>query len=240
MSRKYVLAIDQGTTSCRAILVDKGGDIFGVAQQEFGQIYPKQGWVEHDAEEILRLQLEMIDQVLDKAGISGFDLAAIGITNQRETTVIWDKRTGKPIHNAIVWQDSRTASICEQIKEQGWGEEIRRRTGLVVDAYFSGTKVMWLLDQVPGARTLAEEGHLAMGTIDTWLIWNMTGGNQLVTDYSNASRTMLYNIHDLDWDAWILEKLRIPRSLLPAVKPSAYDFGHYDFGDVKVPIRGVA
>ena len=240
MAEKYILSIDQGTTSCRAILVDKTGAIFAMAQEEFTQIYPQQGWVEHDPEEILRVQLKMIDQVMAEKELSGHDLVGIGITNQRETTVIWDKRTGKPIYNAIVWQDSRTASICERIKEKGWEPEIRRRTGLVVDAYFSGTKVKWLLENVEGARAMAEAGQLAMGTMDTWLVWNMTGGNQFVTDYSNASRTLLYNIHELEWDSWILDRMEIPRSLLPAVKPSSYDFGHFEMGDVKVPIAGIA
>ena len=240
MSSKYILSIDQGTTSCRALIVDHRGDIIGVSQQEFTQIFPKPGWVEHDAEEIVRVQLAMIDQVIRDTGVTASDIAGIGITNQRETTVIWDKRTGKPIYNAIVWQDKRTAPYCESIKEAGWEDEIRQRTGLVVDSYFSGTKVQWLLDNVEGARTLAEEGQLAMGTIDTWLIYNMTGGQQHITDYSNASRTMLYNIYNLEWDEWILDRLNIPRWLLPAVKPSSFDFGHFEIDGVKIPIAGIA
>lgn len=240
MSSKYILSIDQGTTSCRALIVDHRGDIIGVAQQEFTQIFPKPGWVEHDAEEIVRVQLAMIDQVTKDTGITASDIAGIGITNQRETTVIWDKRSGKPIYNAIVWQDKRTAPYCESIKEAGWENDIRQRTGLVVDSYFSATKVQWLLDNVEGARELAEGGQLAMGTIDTWLIYNMTGGQQHITDYSNASRTMLYNIYDLEWDEWILDKLNIPRWLLPAVKPSSFDFGHFEMDGVKIPIAGIA
>lgn len=240
MSSKYIMSIDQGTTSCRALIVDHSGEIVGVAQQEFTQIFPKPGWVEHDAEEIVRVQLAMIDQVIQETGIKAIDIAGIGITNQRETTVIWDKRSGKPIYNAIVWQDKRTAPYCESIKEAGWEDEIRQRTGLVVDSYFSGTKVQWLLDHVEGARELAEAGQLAMGTIDTWLIYNMTGGQQHTTDYSNASRTMLYNIYDLEWDEWILDKLNIPRWLLPAVKPSSFDFGHFEIDGVKIPIAGIA
>jgi glycerol kinase len=237
---KYVVAVDQGTTSCRALVIAANGDIVAIAQEEFTQIFPKPGWVEHDAEEIVLVQMRMIRQAIDKARITADQIDSIGITNQRETAVVWDKRTGKPIYHAIVWQDKRTADICESIKARGWSEEINQRTGLVVDSYFSATKIMWVMNHVPGARTLAAQGQLAFGTIDTWLIWNMTGGNQFITDYSNASRTMLYNIYGLQWDEWILERLEIPRSMLPAVKPSSFDFGHYELDGIKIPIRGVA
>jgi glycerol kinase len=240
MNTRHIIAVDQGTTSCRALVVSHGGEIKAVAQQEFRQIFPKPGWVEHDPEEISRVQMQMITEAMNRAGITSQEVEAIGITNQRETTVVWDRQTGKPLYNAIVWQDKRTADLCEEIKDQGWAEAINKRTGLVVDSYFSATKVMWILRQVPGARELAEKGQLAMGTIDTWLIWKMTGGNQHITDYSNASRTMLYNIYDLQWDEWILDRLQIPRAMLPAVKPSSYDFGHYEIDGVKIPIRGVA
>jgi glycerol kinase len=240
MSNKYILALDQGTTSCRVLVVAHSGDIVATAQQEFTQIFPKPGWVEHDAEEIVRVQLQMVRDAMTQAGITSHQVEAIGITNQRETTVVWDKSTGKPIYNAIVWQDKRTANLCEQIKTKGWADELNRRTGLVVDSYFSATKVMWILEHVPGARKLANAGQLAMGTVDTWLIWKMTKGNQHITDYSNASRTMLYNIYELEWDEWILDRLEIPRSMLPAVKPSSFDFGHFEIDEVKIPIRGVA
>ncbi|MCL4110757.1 UNVERIFIED_CONTAM: hypothetical protein GTU68_009182 [Idotea baltica] len=238
--KKFLVALDQGTTSCRVLVVAHSGEIVSVAQEEFKQIFPKSGWVEHDPMEIIEVQMRMIRQAIANAEISSAQIEAIGITNQRETTVVWDKQSGKPLYNAIVWQDKRTADICEYIKENGWEEEIRKRTGLVVDSYFSGTKVMWVLEHVDGARDLAEKGRLAMGTMDTWLIWNMTKGNQHITDYSNASRTLLYNIHDLKWDDWILDKLDIPRHILPAVKPSSFDFGHFELYDVKIPIRGVA
>lgn len=240
MSNKYIVAVDQGTTSCRALVISHNGDIKAVAQQEFTQIFPHPGWVEHDAEEISQVQMEMVIEAMAKAGTTSHDIEAIGITNQRETTVVWNRSTGQPLYNAIVWQDKRTSDICEEIKEQGWADEITRRTGLVVDSYFSATKIMWILKHVPGARELAMQGQLAMGTIDTWLIWKMTGGNQHITDYSNASRTMLYNIYNLQWDEWILDRLQIPRSMLPAVKPSSFDFGHCEIDGVKIPIRGVA
>ncbi|NND31200.1 MAG: glycerol kinase GlpK, partial [Saprospiraceae bacterium] len=237
---KYVVAVDQGTTSCRALVIAANGDIVSTAQEEFTQIFPKPGWVEHDAEEIVSVQERMIREAVDKARITSDQIDSVGITNQRETTVVWNKETGKPVYNAIVWQDKRTAHICEQIKSNGWSEEINVKTGLVVDSYFSATKIMWILEHVEGARALADKGLLAMGTMDTWLIHNLTGGNQFVTDYSNASRTMLYNIYELEWDEWILDQLQIPRSMLPAVKPSSYDFGHYELDGIKIPIRGVA
>ncbi len=240
MSAQYILSIDQGTTSCRALVIDHAGSIQAVAQQEFTQIFPKPGWVEHDAEEILKTQVEMIQQAIAKGGVGPGQIAAIGITNQRETTVVWDRRNGKPIYNAIVWQDTRTAGICEKIKAAGWEDEIRQKTGLVVDSYFSATKVMWILEQVEGAKELAVQGHLAMGTIDSWLIWHLTKGETHVTDYSNASRTMLYNIHELNWDQDICEKLQVPMNMLPEVRPSSGIFGHHQIGGVEVPIAGVA
>lgn len=240
MSEKFIISIDQGTTSCRALIIDHAGTIRAVAQQEFTQIFPEPGWVEHDPEEISEVQLRMVRNAMREAGVNSTQIDSIGITNQRETTVVWDKNTGKPLYNAIVWQDKRTAAICEEIKAKGWGEMISGKTGLVVDSYFSASKLIWILRHVPGAKELASQGQLAMGTIDTWLIWKMTGGNQHITDYSNASRTMLYNIFKLEWDQEILDVLEIPRSLLPAVKPSSFDFGHYELDGVKIPIRGVA
>ncbi|MGE5676069.1 MAG: FGGY family carbohydrate kinase, partial [Mycobacterium leprae] len=199
MTQRYVLALDQGTTSSRAILFAREG--LGVAQlnQEFAQIYPQPGWVEHDPRAIWESQLAVARKLLQQRGLSAADVAAIGITNQRETTVVWDRNTGQPIHNAIVWQCRRTAATCDDLKSRGWAERLKAKTGLVVDAYFSGTKLKWVLDNVPGARARAEQGQLLFGTIDTWLIWNLTGGKVHVTDYSNASRTLLFNIHTLDW-----------------------------------------
>ncbi|MCB9205163.1 MAG: glycerol kinase, partial [Flavobacteriales bacterium] len=225
---KYILALDQGTTSSRAILFDKKGAIAGVSQKEFTQYFPKAGWVEHDPMEIWSSQLEVAQDVLKKNGVSAKDIAAIGITNQRETTVVWDRKTGKPIYNAIVWQDRRTASICDKLKADGYEKDIRSRTGLVVDAYFSGTKVKWILDNVKGARKQAEKGELAFGTVDTWLIWNLTKGQTHVTDYSNASRTLMYNINELKWDKKLLKALDVPASVLPEVKDSSSVYGKTD------------
>jgi glycerol kinase len=242
MEKKYILAFDQGTTSSRAILFDKAGNIVKVAQKEFTQIYPKAGWVEHDAMEIWATQSGVAREVLEAAGVNAKEVAGIGITNQRETTVVWDKNTGQPIYNAIVWQCRRTASICDTIKAGGHEDYIRANTGLVVDAYFSGTKVKWILDNVEGARAKAEAGELLFGTIDTWLIWNLTRGKTHVTDYSNASRTMLYNIKDLKWDEKILDIMNVPTSVLPEVKQSSEVYGHTDssiFG-IEVPIAGIA
>jgi len=239
---KYILALDQGTTSSRAIVFDKGGQIISVAQKEFTQIYPKAGWVEHDPMEIWATQIGVANEAIAKAGLTAQDIAAIGITNQRETTVVWDKNTGKPIYNAIVWQCRRTADICDDLRNKGYAEMIRNKTGLVVDAYFSGTKIKWILDNVEGAREKAEKGELLFGNIDTWLIWNLTGGKVHVTDYSNASRTMLYNIYELKWDDEILEILNIPKSMLPEVKPSSCVYG-YTTVDViggEIPIAGDA
>lgn len=243
MEKKYVLAFDQGTTSSRAVLFDYDGKIVGVAQKEFTQIYPKAGWVEHDPMEIWGTQSGVAREVLETAGVRPEEVAAIGITNQRETTVVWDKNTGKPVYNAIVWQCRRTASICDDLKARGLEEYIRENTGLVVDAYFSGTKVKWILDNVEGAREKAESGDLLFGNIDTWLIWNLTRGKVHVTDYSNASRTMLYNIRDLKWDDKILEELNIPKSMLPEARPSSEIYGYTDeatFGGAMIPIAGIA
>ncbi len=243
MEKKYILALDQGTTSSRAIIFDKAGSIVKTAQKEFTQIYPKAGWVEHDPMEIWGTQSGVAREVLETAGISPSEIAAIGITNQRETTVVWDKTTGKPVYNAIVWQCRRTASICDGLKAAGHEEYIRANTGLVVDAYFSGTKVKWILDNVEGAREKAEAGNLLFGTVDSWLIWNLTRGKNHVTDYTNASRTMLYNIKDLKWDDKILEAMTVPASMLPEVKPSSEIYGVTDpqtFGGAEIPIAGIA
>lgn len=242
MEKKYILALDQGTTSSRAILFNKAGEIVNVAQKEFTQIYPKAGWVEHNAMEIWATQSGVAREVLEIAGVRAEEIASIGITNQRETTVVWDKNTGQPVYNAIVWQCRRTASICDDIKARGMEEYIRENTGLVVDAYFSGTKVKWILENVDGAKEKAEAGELLFGTVDSWLIWNLTRGKVHVTDYSNASRTMLYNIKDLKWDEKILADFGIPASVLPEVKPSSEVYGSTDpsmFG-VEIPIAGVA
>tara|TARA_Y100000588_G_C14206154_1_gene904757 strand:- start:190 stop:1689 length:1500 start_codon:yes stop_codon:yes gene_type:complete len=243
VEKKYILALDQGTTSSRAIIFDKAGSIVKTAQKEFTQIYPKAGWVEHDPMEIWGTQSGVAREVLETAGISPSEIAAIGITNQRETTVVWDKTTGKPVYNAIVWQCRRTASICDGLKAAGHEEYIRANTGLVVDAYFSGTKVKWILDNVEGAREKAEAGNLLFGTVDSWLIWNLTRGKNHVTDYTNASRTMLYNIKDLKWDDKILEAMTVPASMLPEVKPSSEIYGVTDpqtFGGAEIPIAGIA
>lgn len=240
---KYILALDQGTTSSRAILFDHNGKSIGVAQKEFAQIYPKPGWVEHDPMEIWGTQSGVAREVLEKTGIRPQEIAAIGITNQRETTIVWDKNTGKPIYNAIVWQCRRTAPICDALKAKGMEDYIRENTGLVVDAYFSGTKIKWILDHVEGAREKAEKGELLFGNVDTWLIWNLTRGKVHVTDYSNASRTMLFNIQSLQWDEKILAELGIPVAMLPEVKPSSGVYGVTDpqtFGGAQIPIAGDA
>src|SRR6187402_6361 len=221
---KYVLALDQGTTSSRAIVFDQGGQPVAVAQREFRQIFPQPGWVEHDAREIWATQHAVALEAMENVGGGQVDpasFAAIGITNQRETTVLWDRATGQPVANAIVWQDRRTAQRCDQLRQQGHAALIQKKTGLVVDAYFSGTKLEWLLDHVEGARERAERGELAFGTIDSWLVWNLTGGRVHVTDASNASRTMLFNLHTQDWDDQLLALLRIPRGVLPRVVPSS-------------------
>ncbi|MEL6656921.1 MAG: glycerol kinase GlpK [Bacteroidota bacterium] len=239
---KYILALDQGTTSSRAILFDKEGKIIAVSQQEFTQMFPQPGWVEHDATEIWDTQLSVARAVLRKAEVAATQIAAIGITNQRETTLIWDRASGEPIHNAIVWQDRRTASFCDELTAAGHTDYIRENTGLVVDAYFSGTKARWLLNQVDGARERAEKGELCFGTIDSWLVYKLTDGQVHATDYSNASRTMLYNIQDLSWDDHLLEVIEVPKAILPEVKPSSGHFGDTAealFG-VSIPIAGIA
>ncbi|MGI6226631.1 MAG: FGGY family carbohydrate kinase, partial [Peptococcales bacterium] len=215
--KKYILALDQGTTSSRAILFNKEGKIIKQCNKEFTQIYPQPGWVEHDPEEIWQTQLEVAQKALKEAGINPAEVAAIGITNQRETTVVWDKNTGKPVYNAIVWQCRRTAEACLRLKREGWDEIIRRKTGLVLDAYFSGTKAKWILKHVPGVKERAERGELLFGTIDTWLIWKLTGGKVHATDYSNASRTMMYDIHQLKWDEEITKRFSVPLNMLPEV-----------------------
>jgi glycerol kinase len=244
VERRYVMALDQGTTSSRAILFDHSGNIVSMAQKEFAQHYPKPGWVEHDPMEIWGTQSGVAREAIEKAGISPREIAALGITNQRETTVVWDRHTGKPVYNAIVWQCRRTAAICDELKSvPGMEAYIRENTGLVVDAYFSATKLKWILDNVEGARERAEAGDLLFGTVDTWLIWNLTKGKAHVTDYSNASRTMLFNIHTLDWDAKILEHLGIPAAMLPQVRPSSEVYGHTapdTFGGAEIPIAGAA
>lgn len=239
---KYVMALDQGTTSSRCIIFDHGGNIVSSAQREFTQIYPTAGWVEHDATEIWATQFSVATEALFKASIEPSSISAIGITNQRETTVVWDKRTGSPIYNAIVWQCRRTAPYCDELKAQGYEETIREKTGLILDAYFSATKIKWILDNVEGAREEAERGNLLFGNIDTWLIWNLTKGAVHVTDYSNASRTMLFNIHDLKWDEELLKLMGIPASMLPEVKPSSCIYGNTAevlFGH-EIPIAGDA
>jgi len=243
MSKKYVMALDQGTTSSRAIIFDDAANIVAVAQKEFTQIFPKAGWVEHNAEEIWGTQIGVVAEAVAKAGISPSDITAIGITNQRETTVVWDKNTGKPVYNAIVWQSRQTAEICEQLKAKGLEPIFREKTGLVVDAYFSGTKVKWILDNVEGARAKAEKGELLFGTIDTWLIWKLSGGKVHVTDYSNASRTLMYNIRELKWDDELLSELTVPKSMLPEVRPSSEVYGYTApevFMGASVPIAGAA
>lgn len=243
MTKKYVLALDQGTTSSRSILFDETSNIVAVAQKEFTQIFPKPGWVEHNANEIWSTQIGTMAEVVANAGIDPSEIAAIGITNQRETTVVWEKATGKPVYNAIVWQSRQTMAICDDIKAKGLADKFRQKTGLVVDAYFSGTKVKWILDNVEGARAKAEAGELLFGTIDTWLIWKLSGGKVHVTDYSNASRTLMYNIRDLKWDDELLEILTVPKSMLPEVRPSSEVYGLTApavFQGAEIPIAGAA
>jgi glycerol kinase len=237
---KYIIALDQGTTSSRAVLFDELGAIVGIEQQEFQQLFPQSGWVEHDPSEIFSSQYEVLKRLISKNKITTSSIKAIGITNQRETTIVWNKKTGEPIYNAIVWQDKRTASICEELKKKGLAEYVKTNTGLVIDSYFSGTKIKWILDQVKGARALAEAGELAFGTVDSWLIWKLTLGKVHITDYSNASRTMLFNIRELKWDQKLLKELNIPLSMLPEVRPSAFHFGDWEMDKIKIPIAGVA
>ena len=241
--KKYILSLDQGTTSSRAILFNKKGEIVHSAQKEFTQHFPKPGWVEHNAQEIWGSILAVIATCLSEADVKPEQIAGIGITNQRETAVVWDKTTGKPIYNAIVWQSRQTAEICDELKEKGYSEMVREKTGLLIDAYFSGTKVKWILDNVEGAREKAENGELLFGTIDTWLVWKLSGGKAHVTDYSNASRTLMFNIYDLQWDDELLDMLTVPKSMLPEVRPSSEIYGEtidYHFFGQNVPIAGVA
>jgi len=238
---EYILAFDQGTTSSRAIIFDRNGLPVSVAQKEFTQYYPKPGWVEHDPDEIWSTQAGVAVEAITKAGLEAGNIAAIGITNQRETTVVWNRRTGKPVYNAIVWQDRRTADFCDQLKTEGQSPVVLEKTGLIIDAYFSATKIRWILDNVKGTRKLAEDGHLAFGTIDSWLVWNLTRGKLHITDVTNASRTMLFNIHTLKWDADLLEMFNIPANMLPVVRSSSEIYGktsgQLGFG---IPIAGIA
>ncbi|MGX6445911.1 glycerol kinase GlpK [Neobacillus sp. K501] len=240
---KYILSLDQGTTSSRAILFNKAGEIVHTAQKEFTQHFPKPGWVEHDANEIWGSILSVIASVLSESNIKPDQIAGVGITNQRETAVVWDKETGLPVYHAIVWQSRQTSAICDELKEKGYNDLFRNKTGLLIDAYFSGTKVKWILDHVEGAREKAEQGKLLFGTIDTWLIWKLSGGRAHVTDYSNASRTLMFNIYDLKWDEELLEILGVPASMLPDVRPSSEVYAHtvdYHFFGKEIPIAGVA
>ena len=239
---KYIMALDAGTTSNRCILFDKQGNICSVAQKEFTQIFPQTGWVEHDADEIFATQLEVAQIALRNLGATAADIAAIGITNQRETTVVWNKYTGRPVYHAIVWQCRRTADLCQKLRQEGWTDAVRQKTGLVIDPYFSATKIAWILDNVQGARQMADRGELLFGTVETWLIWKLTGGRVHVTDYSNASRTMLFNVNTLQWDEDILALLNIPKSILPQAMPSSTVYGKTDaaFFGAPVPISGAA
>jgi len=240
MSKKYIIALDQGTTSSRSVLFNQEGQIVAIEQQEFEQIFPKDGWVEHKPMAILNSQLDTLNKLIKNNSLSAKEIAAIGITNQRETTVVWDKNTGQPIYNAIVWQDKRTAPICADLKALNLENYVKENTGLVIDSYFSGTKIKWLLDNVTGAREKADKGDLLFGTIDTWLIWNLTQGKVHATDYSNASRTMIYNIKSLAWDDKMCKTLNIPKTMLPKVKPSSGLFGYYNLDGIDIPIAGVA
>ncbi len=237
---KYIVTLDQGTTSSRTLVVNQNGEIVSASQKEFTQYFPKPGWVEHDADEIYQTQLETVADAINKSGISIEDIAGIGITNQRETVVVWDQITGVPIHSAIVWQDRRTTEYCEELKEMGFFDQIREKTGLPIDAYFSGSKVNWILNNVDGAREKAENGDLLFGTIDTWLIWKMTEGKSHVTDMTNASRTMLFNIKSLMWDTDLLGLFEVPENMLPEVKSSSNAFGFYELDGHQIPIGGVA
>lgn len=239
---KYIMALDAGTTSNRCVLFDRKGNMCSVAQREFTQYFPQPGWVEHDADEIWASQLGVAVEAMTKIGASASDIAAIGITNQRETAIVWDKNTGEPVYHAIVWQCRRTSEYCDSLKERGLTDQFRQKTGLVIDAYFSGTKIKWILDNVPGARERAERGGLLFGTVETWLIWKLTKGAVHVTDYSNASRTMLFNINTLDWDDEILEELGIPKCMLPEARPSSCIYGETDpsFLGGRIPIAGAA
>lgn len=240
--QKFILALDQGTTSSRAIIFNHDGEVVAVAQKPFEQIFPKPGWVEHDANEIWYSQSSVAAEVIAKSDLNGHNIAAIGITNQRETTIVWDKETGIPVYNAIVWQDRRTAKYCDELKEKGWSDKVKEKTGLVIDAYFSGTKVKWILDNVKGARERAENGELCFGTVDSWLVWKFTRGAMHITDVSNASRTLMFNIHTMEWDKELLELLTIPESMLPEVKQSSEIYGETvtTLFATKIPIAGIA
>ena len=240
MEKKYIIALDQGTTSSRAVIFDRDQKVVRIAQREYTQYYPKEGWVEHDPMEIYATQYGVLVDAMLLAGISAGEVAAIGITNQRETTIVWEKATGRPVYNAIVWQCRRTAPLCEQLEKEGLGESIRQATGLLIDAYFSATKLAWILDQIPDGRKRAENGELLFGTVDSWLMWKLSGGEIFATDYTNASRTMMFNIHTLQWDEAILARLGIPKCMLPEVKPSASVFGCAHVDGVEIPIAGVA
>jgi len=240
MTKQYIISLDQGTTSSRAVLFDHSTSIVDVVQEEFQQYFPKPGWVEHDANEIWQSQFGVLQQLVANHHLVPENIAAIGITNQRETTVVWNRKTGQPLHHAIVWQDRRTAAKCDELKVAGWQERIKEKTGLVIDAYFSASKIQWLLDNIEGARLLAESGDLLFGTIDTWLIWNLTEGAVHATDASNASRTMLFNINNTQWDDELLNLFNIPRSMLPDVRDSSGDYGAVIFQGVEIPIAGVA
>ncbi|MGF1638754.1 MAG: glycerol kinase GlpK [Cyclobacteriaceae bacterium] len=240
--KKYILALDQGTTSSRAVLFDQLGKINAIVQREFEQIFPKPGWVEHNPQDLWSTQVSVAAEVIAKAGITGRDIAGIGITNQRETTLVWDRTTGKPIYNAIVWQDRRTATFCNELKDKGLEKKIREKTGLVIDAYFSATKIKWILDNLYGVREKAQNGDLCFGTVDSWLVWNLTRGKQHITDVSNASRTMLYNIHSMDWDQELLDLFDIPKAMLPSVKQSSEVYAETatTLFASKIPIAGIA
>lgn len=240
MSKKYIVAIDQGTTSSRAVLFDENAKAIGLEQQEFTQHFPKPGWVEHDPEEIWSSQEKVLKAVIKNNNIDPAHIAAIGITNQRETTIVWDKNSGQPVYNAIVWQDKRTSKFCDQLKAQGHEEYVKENTGLVLDSYFSGTKVRWMLENVEGSKERAKNGELLFGTIDTWLVWKLTGGKKHVTDHTNVSRTLLYNIRKLDWDAKMLELMGVPQSMLPSVQSSSSHFGDWEFEGHTIPIHGIA
>lgn len=243
MKKQYILALDQGTTSSRAIIVDHSGEIIGIAQQEFEQYFPEPGWVEHDAKDIWTTTFSCILNVLEKTNVQPDQIASIGITNQRETTVVWDKHTGEPIYHAIVWQSRQTENICQTLQDEGLQDVFKEKTGLLIDPYFSGTKVKWILDHVPGARERAENGHLLFGTVDTWLVYNLSGGELHITDYSNASRTLMFNIYDLKWDDELLESLTVPKQMLPEVKSSSEVYGYTAaelFSGHQIPIAGIA
>ena len=243
MAGDYVLGIDQGTTGTTVLIFNHDSDVVGQAASEFTQHYPQPGWVEHDANEIWEVSMKVVEDALNEAGISAEDLNAVSITNQRETIVMWDRETGEPVHNAIVWQDRRTAEYCDELAERGVEETLNKKTGLLIDPYFSGTKVRWMLENVDGLRERAENGEIAFGTIDSWMVWNLTGGKVHITDYTNASRTLLFNIHDLEWDDEMCEILEVPKEILPEVKPSSYIFGETDpdrFLGATIPVAGIA